>query len=103
MAPRLELQALLESLLGTPNVYFQPPSSSQMEYPCFVYNRDRVETEHADNRPYHKKSRYQITIIGEDPDEVAEISGRVGDLPTASFDRSFVADNLNHDVLTLFF
>ena len=40
MARRLELQNLLANLLGTNNVYFQPPPTVQMEYPAIVYHRD---------------------------------------------------------------
>jgi len=47
MAPRLELQEVLESLLGSRNVYFQPPLNLKMNYPCIIYKRDDAETEFA--------------------------------------------------------
>ena len=37
MANRLDLQALLEDLLGSRNVYYQPPESVKMNYPAIVY------------------------------------------------------------------
>ena len=37
MANRLDLQALLEDLLGSRNVYYQPPESDKMNYPAIVY------------------------------------------------------------------
>lgn len=101
MAPRLELQALLEALLESRNVYFQPPPSVQMEYPCIVYNRENKDTVFADNKPYKNKTRYQVTVIDSDPDSV--IHEKVAELPLSSYDRFFAADNLNHDVYTLFF
>lgn len=101
MAPRLELQALLRELVGSDNVYFQPPSNVQMQYPCIVYRREDISIEHADNKPYRHTNRYQITVIDPKPD--SEISAKVSLLPTCSFDRFFVADNLNHDVFNLSF
>lgn len=101
MAQRLELQSLLEDLLGSRNVYFQPPPTLQMSYPCIRYKRDDKFIAHADNRPYRNKTRYQITVIDENPD--SDIHENVGKLPTASYDRSYVTDNLNHDVYSLYF
>lgn len=101
MAPRLELQALLVSLLGSPNVYFQPPPTLIMNYPCIIYKRDSMNTEHADNTPYKRKKRYQVTVVDRNPDSI--IPDKLAALPTASFDRFYTSDNLNHDVFNLFF
>lgn len=72
-----------------------------MAYPCIVYGRDRIDTEFAGNLPYWHMKRYQVTIIDLDPD--SEIHMRVGQLPYSSYDRSFVADDLHHDVYKLYF
>lgn len=101
MAPRLQLQTILKAILGSNNVYFQPPSNIQMSYPCIVYKRSDIRTEFADNVPYNKRKRYQVTVIDQNPD--SEIPDKVAELPMASYDRSFTADNLNHDVFNLFF
>lgn len=101
MAQRLELQTLLVNLLGSENVYFQPPPSVNMQYPCIVYNRDDINTIYADNRPYKNKKRYQVTVIDPNPDST--IHEKVGALPLCAYDRFFTADNLNHDVYNLFF
>lgn len=101
MAPRLELQALLESLLGSDNVYFQPPSTIKMQYPCIIYNRDDIDTDFADNKPYNHKVRYQVTVVDRNPD--SEIPSKVADLPLCTFNRFYTADGLNHDVYNLFF
>lgn len=101
MALRQELQQLLESF--TEHVYFQPPVNVQMQFPCIVYARDAVPTgaEHADNRPYRIIKRYQVTVIDRNPD--SDLPDKVEELPTCRFDRSFVADSLNHYVFNLFF
>jgi hypothetical protein len=99
MAPRLELQTLLEGI--TDNVYFQPPENINMQYPCIVYNRDFAETEFAGNGPYTVTLRYMVTVIDRNPD--SDIPGKVAMLPMCVFNRFFTADSLNHDVYTLFF
>lgn len=101
MATRLELQVLLVSLLGSNNVYFQPPASIQMKYPCIVYKIDRLNTTYANNEPYNHTTRYQVTVIDRNPD--SPIRDRVGALPMSSHERNFAVDQLNHDVYTLFF
>lgn len=101
MAPRINLHQILKSIPGPVEVYFQPPPSKQMEYPCIVYKRDDARTEFAGNKPYSYKKRYQVTVIDRDPD--SPIPDLVAKLPLCIFDRHFAADNLNHDVFNLYF
>lgn len=101
MAQRLELQAFLVELLGSGNVYFQPPPSVKMRYPCIIYKRNNVKTAFADNKPYKYKTRYQIIIVDVNPD--SNIPEKIKKLPLSSYDRFYTADNLNHDVYNLFF
>lgn len=101
MGLRLDLQTILEGLLGNTNVYFQPPSNVQMLYPAIVYRRDDIDTEFAGNNPYRLTTRYQVTVISRNPDDVTP--AKVAKLPTCVFDRNYVAENLNHDVFKLYF
>lgn len=101
MAQRLQLQSLLEEILGSSNVYFQPPSNIQMQYPCIIYKWDAADTIFADNSPYRFARRYQVTVIDRNPD--SEIPDKIAALSLCKFDRFFTADNLNHDVFNLFF
>ena len=99
---RLDLQTLLESQVGTGvKVYFQPPASIQMAYPCVVYHRDQADTVFADNIPYRFTQRYQVTVIDRDPD--SDIRAKISSLPQCLYNRHFSADNLNHDVYVLYF
>lgn len=98
MAPRLILQARLE--LICPNVYFQPPSNVQMDYPAIVYQRDTANTTYADNVKYRNHIRYDLTLITRDPDE--SIWDQLVALPMCAHQRFYVADNLNHDVFTIY-
>jgi len=101
MASRLELQDLLEELLGSTNVYFQPPSNLLMQYPCVRYGRDDAETLFADNLPYRYIKGYQVIYIDRDPD--SPIPDKIAKLPMCTFDRHYKADNLNHDSFSLYF
>ena len=101
MAPRLNLQALLVNILETGNVYFQEPPSGIMQYPCIRYVLDDENTDHADNKPYSRRIRYQVTVIDANPDSL--IPAKIAGLPLCSFDRFYTADKLNHYVYQLFF
>lgn len=98
---RLQLHNVLVGILGTTQVYFQPPESLRIDYPCIIYKRDYIDTVFADNSVYSRKKRYQVTIIDRDPD--SDIPDKVAQLPLCLFDRFFVADNLNHDVYNIYF
>jgi hypothetical protein len=97
---RLQLQQLLEDILGSRNVYFQPPPNVVMQFPAIVYRRDNARTEYADNNPYQNTKRYQVTVIDRNPD--SDIPDKVARLPMCSYNRFFVVDNLNHDVFNLY-
>lgn len=99
MAPRLELHTLLETM--APHVYFQPPSTITMSYPCIVYKRDYKDTKFADGSPYMHRKRYQVTIIDRNPDST--IPDLVAELPMCVFDRHFTLGDLNHDTYRLYF
>lgn len=101
MAPRLELHTLLKNLIENDNVYFQPPENVLMNYPCILYEREYIQTNHADNKPFMLSNRYLVTVIDRNPDSV--IPDKVATLPLCSFDRFFKADNLNHTTFKLFF
>lgn len=100
MDRRLQLQSLLEDILGSGNVYFQPPDNVVMQYPCIVYGRDGASKIFADNTGYRRRQRYQVTYIDRDPDN--SVIEKLGLLPLCSDRRSFVADGLNHDVFELY-
>lgn len=101
MASRPILQNVLEDILGTENVYFQPPESIKLQYPCIRYNLDDIYKQSADNCAYIKTKRYSVTVIDKDP--YSEIKDRLLELPMCSMERFFCLNNLNHWVFTLFY
>lgn len=96
---RLQLHELLLTL--TPNVYFQPPASKDMDYPCIVYMRDSADTQFAGNKPYIYVKRYMVTVIDRNPD--SDIPDKVAALPQCLFNRNYPANGLHHDVFNLYF
>lgn len=100
MDRRLLLHSLLESVLGSENVYFQPPDNVVMQYPCIVYARDGASKISADNSGYRRVQRYQVTLIDRSPENPAV--EKLGLLPLCTDSRSFVTDGLNHDVFELY-
>lgn len=100
MASRLDLHEELCEILGSRNVYFQPPESMRLTYPCIVYSKTGVTKFNANNRIYKTDDQYQVITIDHDPD--SDIYSRIlSRFPMCRFDRSYTADNLNHNVLTL--
>lgn len=96
---RLELHEILCNILGSRNVYFQPPESLKMHYPAIRYARARFANEHANNNVYLQNVVYNITVIEKDPD--GTIAAKIANLPNCRSDRSYVAENLNHDTFVL--
>ena len=101
MGTRLELQTLLEQTLGSRNVYFQPPETLKISYPCIIYTRDYAVTKFADNNPYTHTKRYSVTVIDKNPDSL--IPDMIASMPLSTFVRHYTADNLNHDIYNVFF
>lgn len=101
MGSRLELQNKLEELLGKKHVYYQPPESLKMEYPCIRYSKTNIDSKYANNIKYINTNLYTLTVIDRRPDN--EVIQKILELPLSSFDRHYVSDNLNHDVINLYF
>lgn len=97
---RIQFQVVLENLLGSRNVYFQPPESVKMSYPAIIYSRQNIENGHANNGVYTQDWSYQVTVVDKNPD--SEIVKKVAMLPKCRFDRHYKADNLNHDVFSIY-
>ena len=75
---RLKLDAILRQIVkdacGKENVYYQPPANLRMSYPCICYER---------------------------PD--SKITKALMQMAKCRYDRPYKADNLYHDVITIYF
>lgn len=103
MARRLKLQEEFEEILGNKNVYFQPPASVRMEYPCIKFSRHPGADKHnANNRLYMSTDRYEVIVIDRNPS--TDIPDKIlNQFPMCALDRVYPADNLNHYVFTIYY
>ena len=101
MGTRLELQSKLVELLGSKHVYYQPPESVKIEYPAIVYYKNNLRITRADDLVYSKRNQYEIIVIDKKPDN--PVIDKLLDMQYCSYDRHYNSDNLNHDVLTLYY
>ena len=91
---REQLQTILEGIPGVKKVYFQPPESVKLEYPCIIYHLQNVNTVYANDDPYKNMDAYSLMIIDRNPD--SSIRFEIEKLRYTRFDRFFTASNLNH-------
>ncbi len=101
MATRQDLQKRFESLLGSQNVYFQPPESIKIDYPAIIYGLEDIENTNADDGVYLFNKKYWVTLIDKNPDSL--FVDMIAKLPTCIFDRHFTNENLNNWRFSLYF
>ena len=100
-ARRIELQGILENVLGSKNVYFQPPSNVRMKYPAIVYTRTGIDPIRANNGVYKMTASYEVVVIDANPD--SSFVYKIAALPMCRHTNHFEQDNLNHDTFKLFY
>lgn len=101
MGNRIDLQKMLEELIDTKQVYFEPPESIKLSYPCIIYGLSNEDVRFADDVKYLKKKAYDLTVISRNPDD--ELFDKVSDIQYCIFDRRFDTSNLTHTVYRLYF
>lgn len=97
--PRIDFHNVL--LTCTDHVYFQPPATVRMSYPCIVYERDSANTRYSGDVPYLFTQRYLVTVVDLDPD--SEIIAKVAALPMSQYNRHWVVENVNHDAFVIYY
>ena len=100
MVSRLDLQKTLERVLGSRNVYFQPPESIKLSYPCIIYEEQRGQTFRADDRLYNYRKAYSLIFIDKNPD--SKIPDKIRELPLCDTGSPYKTDNLNHWAFTIY-
>lgn len=101
MRTRLDLQTKLEELFESRNVYYQPPENLEIQYPAIVYSKQNIKVKYGDDRKYFNSDGYKITVIDKKPDN--PVIKKILDLPYTSYDRNYVSNNMNHDVIIMYF
>ena len=101
MSNRLDLQAKFEEILGSRNVYFQPPASVSMHYPAIKYDLKDFKTESANNTStYITSTGYECVLIMKEPD--TKYLQQIFKIPYCRFGRYYRADNLHHYTFTIY-
>ena len=100
MVSRPDLQKALTNVLGSKNVYFQPPESVKLSYPCIVYEEVKGESIRANDRLYLYRKAYSIVFIDTNPDSI--IPDKIRQFPLCDSGRPYKADNLNHWPFTIY-
>lgn len=85
---------------GDRHIYFNPPPSVRMRYPAIKYSLNNINRNFANNDGYQTLSSYEVTLIDEDPDSI--YVGKILQIPYCSFNRFYIADDLNHWVFTIY-
>lgn len=101
MRSRLEFHEKLVEALGSRYVYFQPPESIKLNYPCIIYERYDIDNTYADDDIYLDPRLYRVTIVDKNPD--SEIVNKLAKFKYSRFVRHIVVDNLNHDTFNIYY
>lgn len=101
MGSRIELHKKLCDLLGSTNVYYQPPENFKMKYPAIVYGLSDIDTVRANNDLYLTHRRYTVTSIDKNPENITV--EKLLRFPNSSYDRHYNKDQLNHDIFTIYY
>ena len=97
-----ELQEMLSKAPGVKKVYFQPPTSIKLEYPCIILSRDGGSSRFADGRAYRFTRRYSVQSIDMNPD--SEIPDWIAkNIPMCTMDQHYTSENLYHDSFTVYY
>jgi len=99
MKKREDLHKLLKTYC--PNVYYQPPESLKLKYPCIIYAREKLTTQKADNSKYLIHCSYSMRYVSKEPDDPTVTELLL--LPFCEHSRHYVADNLHHDSFTIYY
>lgn len=91
---RIEFDSLLRSTLGSTNVYYDPPESFKLKYPCIVYTDSGRIVLHADSGTYIKYRRYTINYLTKDADD--PMVDTIEELPYCRMRTPYTAANVFH-------
>lgn len=96
---RLKLQKTLENIMGKDKVYYCPPSTLKMTYPCIVYSKANIDATTANDTMYVLHDRYNVTLISRTPDDprIRQLLSLQG----ASYSNGYISDGLCHDVVSI--
>lgn len=101
MRPRSELNDIFCSILGNNHVYFQPPESIKLQYPCIIYEFSRPKIVYGSNKKYQQHKCYSVTLIDKNPDSI--YYDKLMELDYCECTNMSTVDNLNHYYFDIYF
>lgn len=101
MKTRESLNDELKNILGNDNVYFQPPESIKLKYPCIIYSLKDMDITNANNRKYLRNRKYELMLIDKDPDSV--YVDKILNFNYCRLGNIYTTDSLNHFIFELFY
>lgn len=102
MRSRIEFDEEIRELIGNTNVYFQPPESIKLKYPCIIYKKVDPFVMRADDRAYNVTTCYDVTIISKNPDYEL-FDDIIYAFPMCRPGRPYTYDNLYHRTYTIYY
>ena len=102
MGSRLKLHEELCGVLGMRNVYYDPPASVKMKYPCIRYSKGAPDLKRANNRVYAHTECYEGVVIDTDPDS-GIATNVLGHFRMCKIGKSYFAENLYHTPITIYY
>lgn len=102
MSKRTYLQEQLQAIMGSNKVYYDPPESTTMTYPCIRYSLSKQLVRYANNKKYMNKTAYTITLIDKSSISGEKTCALLDELNYCSFDRSYTSDGLHHYIYNIY-
>ena len=98
---RVELDRILRTTLGSTNVYYDPPESFKLKYPCIVYSLAGHSETFADDNDYYGMKRYTLTYITQDADD--PMADTLDKIRYCRLNRPYASDGLYHFAYDIYF
>lgn len=98
---RIGLHEKLCGILGSTNVYYDPPESIKLKYPCIIYHQTSGDHAYSGNKTYLYTPSYEITTISKDADDNF-VERMVSEFEMIRHGSRYTAENLYHDTFTLY-
>lgn len=101
MLKRVDIQEKFKFLLGSNNVYYQPPANLKMKYPAIVYSLDGLDVKHFDNTRLINKNCFSVTHIYRNESENL-VETMLKNFEYISFDNRSIVDGIYNDHFTIY-
>ena len=101
MLKRVDIQETFKFLLGSNNVYYQPPANLKMKYPAIVYSLDGLDVKRFDNTRLINKNCFSVTHIYRNESENL-VETMLKNFEYISFDNRSIVDGIYNDHYTIY-